>query len=66
MASIYYKSMSSDKGAPSIDARIIIGAMIIKHMESYDDRGTIQAISENPFMQYFLGLSKNFSIISLL
>ena len=57
MASIYYKSMSSDKGAPGIDARIVIGAMIIKHMEKYDDRGTIQAISENPFMQYFLGLS---------
>lgn len=57
MASIYYKSMSSDKGAPGKNARVIIGAMIIKHKEKYDDRGTIQAIQENPYMQYFLGLS---------
>jgi transposase, IS5 family len=57
MAGIYYKSMSTRMGAPSIDARIIIGAMIIKHKEKLDDRGTILAIEENPYMQYFLGLS---------
>jgi hypothetical protein len=27
LASIYYRSMSSDMGAPAIDARIVIGAM---------------------------------------
>jgi IS5 family transposase len=57
LASIYYKSMCSDHGAPGIDARIVIGAMVIKHIEKLDDRGTVQAIQENPFMQYFLGLS---------
>lgn len=57
MASIYYKSMCSGMGAPGIDARIVIGALIIKHLEKLDDRGTIQTIMENPFMQYFLGLS---------
>lgn len=57
MASIYYKSMSSKMGAPGIDARIIIGAMIIKHKEKLDDRGAIIMISENPYMQYFLGLT---------
>jgi hypothetical protein len=41
-----------DKG---IDARIIIGALIIKHIEAKDDRGTIDAIRENPYMQFFLG-----------
>ena len=57
LAAVYYKSMSTDKGAPGKNARIIIGAMIIKHKEKYDDRGTIQAIQENPYMQYFLGLT---------
>lgn len=36
MASIYYRSMSSDMGAPAIDARIVIGAMIIKHKQKLD------------------------------
>jgi len=57
LASIYYQSMNSRKGAPSIDARIVIGALIIKHMLRLDDRGTIEMISENVYMQYFLGLS---------
>lgn len=57
MASIYYRSMDPDMGAPSIDARIVIGAMIIKHKLKLDDREAIETIRENPYMQYFLGLS---------
>jgi hypothetical protein len=58
LARIYYRSMSSDMGAPAIDARIIIGAMIIKHKLKLDDRETIETIRENMYMQYFLGLSE--------
>lgn len=58
MARIYYRSMSSDMGAPSIDARIVIGAMIIKHKLKLDDRETIETIRENMYIQYFLGLSE--------
>ena len=58
LARIYYRSMSSDMGAPSIDAKIVIGAMIIKHKLKLDDRETIEAIRENMYMQYFLGLSE--------
>lgn len=54
-ASIYSKKFSSTMGAKAVDARIIIGALIIKHIENKDDRGTIEAIKENPYMQYFLG-----------
>jgi transposase, IS5 family len=54
-ASIYSKSFSATMGAKGIDARVIIGALIIKHIESKDDRGTIDAIKENPYMQFFLG-----------
>jgi transposase, IS5 family len=58
LARIYYRSMSSDMGAPAIDARIVIGAMIIKHKLKLDDRETIETIRENMYMQYFLGLSE--------
>lgn len=50
--------MSSDHGAPAIDARIVIGAMIIKHKLKLDDRETIETIRENMYMQYFLGLEE--------
>jgi hypothetical protein len=58
LARIYYRSMSSHMGAPALDARIVIGAMIIKHKMKLDDRETIEAIRENMYMQYFLGLSE--------
>ena len=56
LASIYYRSMSSDMGAPAIVARIVIGAMIIKHKLKLDDREVIESIRENMYMQIFLGL----------
>ena len=45
-------------GAPAIDARVVIGAMIIKHKLKLDDRETIETIRENMYMQYFLGLKE--------
>lgn len=58
LAKIYYHSMSSDMGALAIDARIAIGAMIIKHKLKTDDREAIEAIRENMYMEYFPGLSE--------
>ncbi|MBC5837222.1 transposase, partial [Flavobacterium sp. F-60] len=55
LAEVYSQNFSSTMGAKGIDARIIIGALIIKHIEAKDDRGTIDAIKENPYMQFFLG-----------
>lgn len=57
LAAIYSKRVSPNQGAPTIDPRIVIGAMVIKHRMGLDDRGTIEMIQENPYMQYFLGLS---------
>lgn len=57
LAGIYYRSMSADQGAPSLDARIVIGAMIIKHNLKLDDREVVETIRENIYLQYFLGLS---------
>jgi len=56
-AEIYGRSLHNRPGAPSVDARAVIGALIIKHKLKLDDRGTIEMIQENPYMQYFLGLS---------
>lgn len=57
LASIYHKTLSSDQGAPAIDARVVIGAFVIKHKMKLDDRETIEYIRENMYVQYFLGLS---------
>lgn len=52
---IYNKSMSNF-GRPALDARIAIGAMIIKAKLGLSDEETVEMIRENVFMQYFLGL----------
>ena len=57
LAGIHHRALSADQGRPALDARRVIGAMIIKHMMGLDDRGTVGAIQENPYMQWFCGLS---------
>ena len=46
------------KGAGNKPARMIIGAMIIKHKLNLSDEETIEMIQENPYMQYLCGLSE--------
>lgn len=60
-ASAYMSMMDSSQGRPAVSPRIVLGAMIIKHMEKLDDRGVILAIQENIYMQYFVGL-KEFTV----
>jgi len=55
LAPIYYKSLSEKEGRRSIDARRIIGAMLIKHKLNLSDEETVLQIKENVYMQYFLG-----------
>ncbi len=56
LAAVYYKHLDGRKGRKSLNARIAIGAMIIKHKLNLSDRETVATISENPYMQHFLGL----------
>lgn len=56
-ANIYMKTMNIDFGRPGVSPRTVLGALIIKHIRNLDDRGTIEEIQENPYMQYFIGLS---------
>ena len=55
---IYAQNMSQEKGRTAIPARIAFGAIFIKESENLTDEGTVAAIQENPYMQYFLGLQE--------
>ncbi|MCF6307522.1 MAG: transposase [Flavobacteriaceae bacterium] len=55
-AKIYMSVMNSEIGRPGISPRIVLGALIIKHLENLDDRSVISNIQENIYMQYFVGL----------
>lgn len=51
----HYSKCFSKKGARSISARVAFGSLLIKQKEGLSDRETVTMISENPYMQYFLG-----------
>jgi IS5 family transposase len=51
----YDRQFKSKEGRPPISGRIVLGAVIIKHILALTDRETILQIEENVFMQYFLG-----------
>lgn len=58
ICNLYLKHVGvSNTGRPPINPRIVIGSVIIKHMCNLDDRETVDQISENVYMQYFLGYS---------
>jgi transposase, IS5 family len=57
MAGVYHRQMSSNMGRGSIDTRVVIGAMIIKHMLKLDDREVVHTLQENIYLQYFVGFS---------
>ena len=44
-------------GRPALNPRVLIGAVIIKHMLNVDDREAVAQITENMYLQYFLGYS---------
>jgi hypothetical protein len=57
LTKIYNEALSTSKGRPAIRARVVVGALIIKHMQKLSDEETIEQIRENPYLQYFLGYS---------
>ena len=61
LASVYSRHLQSDTGRMSVDIRTVIASLIIKHKLRLDDRGTVQMIQENIYLQYFCGL-KEFTI----
>ena len=57
LAEGYYQGLSEKRGRPTKDARLVIGAVIIKHKLNLSDREAVAQIQENPYLQYFVGLS---------
>lgn len=45
------------RGEHTISLRMGLGALIIQERMQLTDRETLESISENPYMQYFIGLS---------
>ncbi len=57
LAQSYYQNFTSHTGRPVKGARLVIGAVIIKHKLCLTDEETILQIQENPYLQYFVGLA---------
>lgn len=54
----YAELFSSVMGAPAKTFRMALGALIIKEKLGISDRETVEQIKENPYLQYFIGLSE--------
>jgi IS5 family transposase len=56
ICNLYLKQAKpSHTGRPPISPRVVIGSIIIKYLCKLDDEETVAQISENIYMQYFLG-----------
>ena len=53
----YAAKFSENNGAPAKSFRMALGALIIKEKLKISGRETVEQIRENPYLQYFLGLS---------
>jgi vacuolar-type H+-ATPase subunit F/Vma7 len=54
----YAEQFSPEQGAPAKTFRVALGALIIKEKLGISDEETVEQIRENPYLQYFLGLSE--------
>ena len=53
---VYLKVVTvCETGRPPLSPRIVLASLMIKHMCNLDDREAVDQISENIYMQYFLG-----------
>ena len=54
----YAEQFSQGMGAPGKSLRLALGALIIQEKLGLSDRETVEQIRENPYLQYFLGMSE--------
>lgn len=58
IVNVYTKQLNNKTtGASNVNGRVVLGALMIKHMCNLSDEETILQIQENMYMQYFLGYS---------
>ncbi len=53
-----YAKQFVDNGHPAHPARVALGALIIKQRLKCSDEWTVRHVSENPYLQYFLGMKE--------
>lgn len=54
----YIQSLGNlEVGQRAFSVRLALGTLIIQNMKNLSDRDTVQEITENPYLQYFIGLS---------
>ncbi|KAB8314902.1 IS5 family transposase [Tolypothrix campylonemoides VB511288] len=53
----YASKFDEEMGAPAKSFRVALGALIIKEKLGISDRETVEQIKENPYLQYFIGMS---------
>lgn len=53
----YTKTLGdTNQGSKAYNVRLALGSLIIKERQGLSDEETVEAITENPYMQYFIGL----------
>jgi transposase, IS5 family len=57
LATVYHRQMSANFGRGSVDTRLVIGVLIVKHLLKLDDREVLATLQENLYLQYFVGYS---------
>ncbi len=53
----YAKNFPTEKGLRAKSFRMALGALIIKERLGTSERETIEQIRENPYLQYFIGMT---------
>ena len=53
----YAEKFSETMGAPAKPFRMALGSLIIKEKLGISDRETVEQIKDNPYLQYFIGMS---------
>ena len=54
----YKDNFSSSQGAPAKPLRMALGSLLIKERCGFTDEETLEQIRENPYLQYFIGMSE--------
>ncbi len=52
----YAEQFSAVKGNPACSFRVALGSLIIKETYQFSDEATVEHITMNPYLQYFIGL----------
>ena len=52
----YAALFPSRRGRPAVPLRMALGALLVQKRLALSDRKLVKAVSENPYLQYFLGL----------